>query len=92
MPKFSRTRQLHCFKCDKPLQEAVPGTLQPSRGTDWQASGNYGSTVFDPSGSPQPELLVISICDDCLAENAERVHLFIGARLATIEETKKKFA
>jgi len=38
--------------------------------TDFRATGNYGSTVWDPEGGA---FLHIFICDDCLKANSDRV-------------------
>ena len=38
-------------------------------GTEFTASGNYGSGLFDM----EPGSLVIVICDNCLSRNSDRV-------------------
>jgi hypothetical protein len=44
----------------------------PNGGTIWESSGNYGSTVWDPTG-PNDDALNIMVCDGCLKERSARV-------------------
>jgi hypothetical protein len=41
-------------------------------GCDFQATGNYGSGVFDPDDGSK---LHIVICDNCIGKNADRVYV-----------------
>jgi len=44
---------------------------EPHRATAWSATGNYGSTLYDPmTGSCS---LQVYICDTCLKEREDRV-------------------
>ncbi len=67
-------RNKNCISCGKTLRSAL--------GSDWEqdppqgavvfiATGNYGSTIYDPMfyGS---EHLKIAICDTCLTKAAKR--------------------
>lgn len=60
-----------CIVCDKLLESAFPtvpfeevGT-QPSEGVIFFASGNYGSTIFDPVSYAHYQI-TINICDGCI--------------------------
>jgi hypothetical protein len=45
--------------------------LPPLHGTDWDSTGNYGSSLWDSlTGN---EVINIVICDDCLEERKDRV-------------------
>jgi hypothetical protein len=55
-----------------PTEETDP----PDGGTDWQARGNFGSTLWDPLetlGSGTSQSLHVVICDPCLLERRDRV-------------------
>lgn len=68
-----------CFKCRKPLRSAFhdPDDLDdckiPSRGLVFEAGGNYGSHVYDPTTGGSK--LVIWICDDCMCEHHDLVQM-----------------
>jgi hypothetical protein len=64
-----------CFKCNKQLEPAfgdLPDDhLTPRRGLIFEATGNFGSRIFDPTiTAPQ---LVVWICDDCIVEHKDQV-------------------
>jgi hypothetical protein len=69
---------LQCIICDTSFESAVPegfGENQPSEGTVFTSSGQYGSTAFDPlDGS----VLEITICDPCLRAKAAKQRVLIG--------------
>jgi hypothetical protein len=56
------------------VADEEPGSdllLPPAHGTDWDSTGNYGSSLWDPiTGS---EAIHIVICDDCLDSRKDRV-------------------
>lgn len=54
---------MKCFVCGQELEEVLPETGTPYRGTLFQTRGHYGSTFFDPMDGSYLELVV---CDDCL--------------------------
>lgn len=62
----------YCFKCYKKLEPAFSAE-EPQRheAVTFTASGNYGSTVFDPpTGGAH---LIIQICDECLIRHKTHV-------------------
>jgi hypothetical protein len=73
-------RTVSCFKCDKELQlesfkndEGVEISIMgPYGGVDCEATGNYGSTVFDPANATG---LRFYLCDECLIKNRKRFEL-----------------
>lgn len=78
-----------CIICSKQL-ETVDRTSehiveQPSGGTNFTASGHYGSGVFDPMGR---EHLSVNICDECLtAKGAEGLVTHVKERQKIIDES-----
>jgi len=64
-----------CFKCNKQLESAfgdLPDDhLTPRRGLIFEATGNFGSRIYDPT-STAPSL-VVWICDDCIVEHKDQV-------------------
>jgi hypothetical protein len=56
----------NCIVCREQLSAVYPGSVQPSGGTLFSASGNYGSTVFDPMR--RGISLTVVICDVCLPD------------------------
>lgn len=63
-----------CFVCGKDLEHMHHFPQHQCHGAViFQASGNYGSTVYDPMLSSQ--YLVINICDECLVERKDLVLL-----------------
>lgn len=69
-----------CFCCGKSMEPSCPHEASerdpfpqlgpPLDGADFQAVGNYGSSLFDPMND---EKLHIVICDDCLRKHKSRV-------------------
>jgi hypothetical protein len=68
-----------CIVCGTKLAFAGPTgeavRLQPYNGLVCFAPGNYGSTLFDPSGNEGGQRLVFIICDNCMRERSDRVVL-----------------
>ena len=62
---------LHCLPCGKELTLIWDGGVQCDDATIFEASGNYGSTVWDLV--PEGETLLINVCDDCLKRLSHRV-------------------
>jgi len=68
---------LHCLPCGKELTLTCLGDgVQCDNATIFEASGNYGSTVWDLV--PEGEKLLINVCDDCLKRLS---HLVTHARV-----------
>lgn len=70
----------YCIICDRPLEPAFD--LDDGRsdrdtpiypGLHFQASGNYGSTLYDPAPDESEKYVEVVICDWCLVRKAERV-------------------
>jgi len=63
-----------CIVCNRQLEPEpgfTPGPRVPiDRGTYWESTGNWGSTVHD---GPDCSLFVVVICDWCLEERVKRV-------------------
>lgn len=75
LPK--RCKRYHCICCNKVLEgENVENPLTISAvygGLIFRATGNYGSTIFDPMPIGIEEILQVIICDDCVKRQAKRV-------------------
>lgn len=55
---------LCCIRCEKTLESAQENPTTPYAGTEFDARGQWGSTVFDPN---DPRLrLEIVVCDECM--------------------------
>jgi len=62
---------LPCIVCGTVLQNTVADVdNQPSKGTEFQTYGHYGSTFWD---SFQGEEIVINVCDKCLRAHTDRI-------------------
>ena len=66
-----------CFKCGKAL-EAKPcidnRVIVPLYDGRWfRATGNYGSTIFDPTWDTG-QFMQLAICDDCARDVPIKVH------------------
>jgi len=68
---------MRCFCCDRVLNAEStdnPLVITPVYdGLIFRATGNFGSTVFDPMPIGIEEMLQIVICDECVRQKAERV-------------------
>jgi len=42
-------------------------------GIIFEATGNFGSTIFDPMARQEEEILQVVICDRCIKKNAKNV-------------------
>ena len=67
--------KVNCFCCDRILdrESYVDNPLVISGvhgGIIFRATGNYGSTVFDPMPAGIEEILQVIICDDCVRTRA----------------------
>lgn len=69
--------KITCICCDRVLDAEDtdnPLVITPVyNGLIFRATGNYGSTVFDPMPTGIEEMLQVVICDECLREKAKRV-------------------
>lgn len=71
-------KPLPCFSCGNEFEPSLPGDIgprnQPYGGTTFRASGQYGSTVFDPNvWDDASGFLELNICDRCLLSFKERL-------------------
>ena len=70
---------IHCFRCDKEMKvernEDGYMDFMLSNGLFFHASGNYGSTVYDPIriARSSREFLEIVICDDCIVKHQNNI-------------------
>jgi hypothetical protein len=65
---------MRCIVCGRSFESAFPPELKdstPYGGTVFTSWGNFGSTVFDPSGLRESERLQIIVCDGCLTTAAK---------------------
>jgi len=73
---MSEYTRLNCFCCNRIVDSEMPENPMvigiAYRALLFRATGNYGSSVFDPPHEC-PEILQIVICDDCLKKKAKRV-------------------
>ena len=69
--------KLNCICCDRILEAGPtdnPIVITPVyNGLIFRATGNFGSTVFDPMPTQTKEILQVVICDDCMKKKAKRV-------------------
>jgi len=77
-----------CFCCDKKMEVEEPDNpicIHPVYdGLIFRATGNYGSTLFDPITIE--EILQVIICDECVKGRAKRVkHLYNLKRTHTAD-------
>lgn len=64
-----------CLVCGKVLTRSSDDyEAQPNDGLMCQASGNYGSTVFDPFDL---SLLAFNVCDSCMVKAAEQGRVMV---------------
>ena len=69
----------HCICCNTIVEterdcDDNPLVIGPVYdGLIFRASGNFGSTIFDPMPIGVQEFLEIVICDDCIGDRADRV-------------------
>jgi hypothetical protein len=83
----NRPTEPPCIVCRKSLRPATlggAGSNLPSGATVFNASGNYGSTVWDPAGYYEG-VLEINVCDECLVERSASVLLVKTDRARTEE-------
>jgi hypothetical protein len=66
-----------CFRCDKKLIpdyiDHFGSPLNPLGGIEFDATGNYGSAIFDPLNDFGGDRLRIFICDDCAKTNSKLI-------------------
>lgn len=62
-----------CFCCNRVIEVETgdnPMVIPAAYGAIiFRATGNYGSTIFDPLPIRKEEILQIIICDDCVRKN-----------------------
>lgn len=74
--------KIPCFCCKKELEletmDIDPLTITGLHGGLWfDATGNYGSTIFDPLPHHDESHLRIAICDECINAKAQEVkHIY----------------
>lgn len=68
---------MNCICCDCELNAEPtdnPLLITPVYdGLIFRATGNFGSTIFDPMPRGVEEILQVVICDDCMKKKAKRV-------------------
>jgi hypothetical protein len=71
---------VNCFRCRKELAsvfhvEGEPDDCKiPNHGLIFEAHGNYGSRVYDPTPvTASAPSLVVWICDECMREHRDLV-------------------
>jgi len=69
--------RFNCMCCNKIVEGDVdenPLVISPVyNGLVFRATGNFGSTVFDPIPIGVEEILQVVVCDDCMKKKAKRV-------------------
>ena len=63
----------HCFCCGIQFDQSCADGPRDWPGTIFEATGNWGSTIFDPSPMERPASLMIRICDGCVIEKRGRI-------------------
>lgn len=63
----------HCFVCGVQFDASVVDGPRDWPGTIFIATGNWGSTIYDPSPSARPAQLHIRICDSCVLARRSRI-------------------
>lgn len=67
-----------CIICDRTLEaEPMDGLTITGvyDGLIFRATGNFGSTIFDPMPTQREEVLQVIICDECIKRKIEYVTL-----------------
>ncbi len=88
--------EFKCICCDCVL-EAEPSdnpmaTYPIYDGLIFRATGNYGSTVFDPMSflpGRKEEILQVIICDDCIKKKADQVTRIYNIRREATAESEE---
>lgn len=62
---------MNCFVCGEDLGSTSLDADLPAGGTVFRAYGNYGSTLWDPTGVTNQYLRIV-VCDTCLREGVVR--------------------
>ncbi len=69
--------EVRCICCDRLLEEEPtdnPLIIHPVyNGLIFRATGNFGSTVFDPMSIGVEEILQVIICDHCIRKKIKAV-------------------
>lgn len=85
--------KVQCICCGNWLSaESVgddPLTITPVYdGLIFRATGNFGSTVFDPMPIGLEEYLQVVICDDCIRNNSSRFTRIHNIKRVTLADAK----
>lgn len=74
---MSKHKRHECFCCGEIFESEIsidPLIISELYDAIWfRATGNYGSSLFDPMSESAEEILQIVICDNCIRKNANRV-------------------
>ena len=62
-----------CFVCGVQFDQSFVGGPRDWPGTIFEATGNWGSTIYDPTPNVRPACLAIRICDKCVITNRARI-------------------
>lgn len=78
---------LPCIVCGKTLERVFDEQThnQPYRATSFQASGQYGSTAFDPQDDTYLE---VNVCDDCLRAGGASGQVLLCKGIRELERWK----
>lgn len=85
--------KLNCICCDCTLD--VELTDNPMviysvyNGLIFRATGNFGSTVFDPMPVQRKEMLQVIICDDCIKEKVKWVTLLYNIKEERVAKSRE---
>jgi len=72
----------HCFCCGIQFAKSIATGPRDWPGVVFMATGNWGSTVFDPPDEGPLEALCIRICDRCVLDRRDRIQV-VGDSLAS---------
>lgn len=85
------SEQLKCFCCDCILEAELtdnPLVITPVYdGLIFRATGNYGSTIFDPMPRRKEEMLQVIICDACIKSKTKGVTRIYNIKSKTTAES-----
>ena len=69
--------RINCICCNREIEAEMaenPMVISPVYdGLIFRATGNFGSTIFDPIATDGEELLQVIICDNCIKRKIKRV-------------------
>lgn len=84
-----------CFAHGDLLTDADKEWFDAPAAVDFQATGNFGTTIFDPLHNSSKEVLQIAVCDECLIKK-QKIIKYINVKnerkpiIETFEEYRLK--